>query len=182
MNIRSRSGGIGAAVPLLLAAALLRAVLPGLGAAAEPPAPLPLPKSAAAKDAAIPKADAEKDNTKDAKKEAKKEEPAAPDGKCDTCGSCVCVRKVCVPKPKEKEISKICWSYKCEEFCVPGRSEYCGKKCGKDECGCWSHDVWKPTCAEVRTKKVPIKTEVKRKVPSYEWKLEERCAACRQRS
>ena len=181
MNTRSRSGGIGAAVPLLLAAALLRAVLPGMGTAAEPqaPAPLPLPKSAAAKDSAAPKADTAKDDTKDGKKEAKKEEPAAPDGKCDKCGGCVCVRKVCVPKPKEKEISKICWSYKCEEFCVPGRSEYCGKKCGKDECGCWSYDVWKPTCAEVRTKNVPVKTEVKRKVPSYEWKLEERCSACR---
>ena len=169
MNIPLRSHGIVPVVPLLLATGLLAAVFLEAGKAAEPqpPAPLPLPKSAAQKDAP------------EEKKDAKKEEPAAPDGKCDACGSCDCVRKVCVPKPKEKEIVKICWSYKCEDFCVPGRSEYCGKKYAKDQCGCWSYDVWKPTCAQVRTKKVPVKTEVKRKVPGVEWKLEERCSACR---
>lgn len=108
-----------------------------------------------------------------------KKPPDSNDGNCDLCGSCYCVRKVCVPKPKEREIKKVCWSYKCEDFCVPGPSEYCGKKRGKDECGCWSYDVWRPTCAEVRTKKVPVKTEVKRKVPGVAWSPEERCAACR---
>ena len=111
--------------------------------------------------------------------EPEKKPPDSTDGRCDICGSCACVRKVCVPKPKDREIKKVCWSYKCEDFCIPGPSEYCGKKCGKDECGCWSYDVWKPTCAEVRTKKVPVRTEVKRKVPGVEWKPEERCAACR---
>lgn len=109
----------------------------------------------------------------------KKDGPSAMDGRCDRCGSCICVRKVCVPRPKEREISKTCWSYKCEDFCVPGPSVFCGKKFGHDKCGCWSYDVWQPTCAEVRTKKVPVKTEVKRKVPGVEWKLEERCGACR---
>ena len=124
-------------------------------------APLPPPKSTAPKEP-------------DAKKPADSN-----DGKCDACGSCVCVRKVCVPKPKEREIKKVCWSYKCEDFCIPGPSRYCGTKCGKDECGCWSYEVWKPTCAEIRTKKVPVKTEVTRKVPGVEWKPEERCKACR---
>lgn len=110
---------------------------------------------------------------------ATKKTPDNNDGRCDLCGSCSCVRKVCVPKPKEREIKKVCWSYKCEDFCIPGPSQYCGKKCGKDECGCWSYDVWKPTCAHVRTKKVPVRTEVKRKVPGVEWKSEERCGACR---
>jgi len=113
------------------------------------------------------------------KQDAKKAEIPVADGRCDLCGSGVGVCKVCVPKPKEKEIIKICWSYKCEDFCVPGPSEYCGKKCNKDECGHWSSNVWKPTCAEVRTKHVPVKTEVKRKVPGYEWKVEERCCGCR---
>lgn len=127
-------------------------------------APLPPPKAAAPQETegAKPTADSN-------------------DGKCDLCGSCACVRKVCVPKPKEREIKKVCWSYKCEDFCIPGPSQYCGKKYGKDECGCWSHEVWKPTCAEIRTKKVPVKTEVKRKVPGVEWKPEERCASCRGR-
>jgi hypothetical protein len=101
------------------------------------------------------------------------------DGRCDTCGSCVCVHKVCVPKPKEREIRKVCWSYKCEDFCIPGPSEYCGTKCQKDRCGWWSFDFWRPTCAEIRTKKVPVKTEAVRKVPGFEWRPEERCAACR---
>lgn len=127
-------------------------------------APLPPPKSSAAKEPA-----------------AAAKAPDSNDGRCDLCGGCGCVRKVCVPKPKEREIKKVCWSSKCEDFCIPGPSQYCGKKCGKDECGCWSYEVWKPTCAEVRTRKVPVKTEVKRKVPGVEWKPEERCAACRSR-
>ena len=125
-------------------------------------APLPPPKSSAPKE---PEADKKPADNRD--------------GRCDVCGSCCCVRKVCVPKPKDKEIKKVCWSYKCEDFCIPGQSQYCGTKCAKDECGCWWYDIWKPTCAEVRTKKVPVKTEVKRKVPGVEWTPEERCAACR---
>lgn len=129
------------------------------------PAPLPPPKGPAAKTEA----------------DAEKKKPDNNDGRCDICGSCTGVRKACMPKPKKREIKKVCWSYKCEDFCVPGPSEYCGQKCGKDECGCWSYGIWKPTCAEIRTKKVPVKTEVKRKVPGVEWSLEERCLGCRGR-
>ena len=109
------------------------------------------------------------------------EKPAAPkhDGHCDACGSCDCVRKVCVPTMTEKTITKVCWGYECEEFCIPGPSVCCGKQCHRDDCGSWWHFLWKPTCAEVRTKHVPVKHEVKRKVPKVEWKVEERCAACR---
>ena len=109
------------------------------------------------------------------------EKPAAPkhDGHCDACGSCDCVRKVCVPTMTEKTITKVCWGYNCEEFCIPGPSVCCGKQCHRDDCGSWWHFLWKPTCAEVRTKHVPVKHEVKRKVPKVEWKVEERCAACR---
>ena len=103
------------------------------------------------------------------------------DGRCDGCGGCEGVRKVCVPKPVEREIKKVCWDAKCEEFCVPGPSEYCGRKQGRDECGCWWYDIWKPSCAEVRTRQVPVKRVTTRKVPGVEWKLEERCAACRHR-
>ena len=114
-----------------------------------------------------------------------KEAAAAPkpadsnDGRCDACGGCECVRKVCVPKPKEREIRKVCWSYKCEEFCIPGPSDLCGEKCQKDTCGCWWYDIWKPTWAAMHTRKIPVKTEVTRKVPGFEWTPEERCAACR---
>lgn len=158
---------------LLLLAAALSARATALGG----PAPLPAPAPTAAK-AADAKTEA-RGNEESDKKARGTEAPDNNDGRCDLCDARTCVRKVCVPKPKEREIKKICWSYKCEDFCIPGPSEYCGKTCGKDDCGCWSHDVWKPTCAEVRTKKVPVKTEVKRKVPGVEWVLEERCGACR---
>ena len=130
-------------------------------------ATLPPAKSSAPKEAAPKEAD------------TAKKPVDSNDGRCDVCGGCVCVRKVCAPKPKEREIKKVCWSYKCEDFCIPGPSEYCGTKCGKDECGCWWYEVWKPTCAEIRTKKVPVKTEVKRMVPGVEWTPEERCSTCR---
>ena len=137
--------------------------------AREPEAVKPRQDDAKAADAK-PKGDA---------KAEKKQEPAPADGKCDRCGSCACVRRVCTPKRTEKEVTKVCWSYKCEEFCIPGPSIYCGEKCGRDACGCWKHSLWEPTCAEVRTKRVPVKNEVKRKVPTVQWKVEERCAACR---
>jgi hypothetical protein len=112
-------------------------------------------------------------------KKEKKKEPPPPDGRCDLCGGCECVLKVCLPKLTEKEIKKVCWDAKCEDFCVPGPSIWCGQKCQKDDCGCWSHEVWKPTCAEVRTRVVPVRKETKRKVPAVEWKVVERCACCR---
>jgi hypothetical protein len=102
----------------------------------------------------------------------------AGDGVCDRCGCSACLHRVCVPKRIEKEIIKVCWDYKCEEICIPGRSRKCGVECRQDECGCWSFDVWEPTCARVKSRRVPVKTEVKRKVPAIEWVVEYRCARC----
>ena len=102
----------------------------------------------------------------------------AGDGVCDHCGCSSCVRKVCVPKKTEKEVVKVCWDFKCEDVCIPGRSKKCGVECREDECGCWSFNVWEPTCARVKTRRVPVKTEVKRKVPAVEWVVEYRCANC----
>ena len=119
---------------------------------------------------------------KESGKKEKKKEPPPPDGRCDQCGGGDCVRKECVPKMTEKEIKKVCWDSKCEDFCVPGPSVWCGKVCQKDDCGCWTHDLWKPTCAEVRTRVVPVRKETKRKVPAVEWKVEERCACCRRKA
>lgn len=107
----------------------------------------------------------------------KKPDPSR-DGRCDRCGSCRLVGYVCVPKKTEKKIKKVCWDVKCEPYCVPGPSTFCGWTCGSDECGRWSHPVWQPTCAEVVERRIPEKREVTRVVPSWEWKAEERCAAC----
>ena len=150
------------------------------------PAELPPPPEAAApaESAVVPAVPAASAGAKaagdDAAAKGKSKPPAPPDGRCDCCGGCSCVRSVCVPKMSEKEVVKVCWSYRCEEFCIPGPSVCCGEKCGKDACGSWWHLLWKPTCAEVRTRHVPVKNEVKRKVPSVEWRVEERCEACRQ--
>lgn len=97
---------------------------------------------------------------------------------CDHCGCHACVRRVCVPKIVEKEIVKVCWDVKCEDICIPGPSKKCCTKCASDECGCYTYDVWQPTCAKVKTRRVPVKTEVKRKVPRIEWTVEYRCDDC----
>jgi hypothetical protein len=103
----------------------------------------------------------------------------AADGCCDLCGCNCCVQKFCVCKKIEKEITKTCWDVKCEDVCIPGCSECCGEVCKQDECGCWSFKLWKPACATcIKTRHIPVKTEVKRKVPSYEWKVEYRCVNC----
>lgn len=100
------------------------------------------------------------------------------DTRCDRCGCSACCRRVCVPKMVEREVTKVCWDYKCEDICIPGRSRFCETKCAEDQCGCWSYDVAEPTCARVKTRRVPVKTEVKRKVPAVEWVVEYRCGNC----
>ena len=109
---------------------------------------------------------------------AKDDAPPPPDGHCDRCGSCRSVRRVCVPVPVEREKTKVCWGYRCEQICIPGPSLFCGESCECDECGPWWKQFWKPTCAHVRTKRVPVKTEVVRKVPGFEWQVQERCCGC----
>jgi len=121
-----------------------------------------------------------KDRTKAEAKPGGARDDAA-DGRCDVCGGCRCVARVCVPRMTQKEVTKVCWDAKCEQFCVPGPSLWCGRVCKRDDCGCWTHDLWKPTCAEVRTRVVPVRKETKRKVAAVEWKVVERCARCRAR-
>jgi hypothetical protein len=107
------------------------------------------------------------------------QEPRSFDGHCDRCGSCRCIRKVAVPKPVEREEKKVCWDAKCEDVVIPGPSCLCGQRHGRDACGCFWYQLWKPTWAEVITKTVPVRREVTRKVPGAEWIIEERCCHCR---
>ena len=106
------------------------------------------------------------------------DEASMADGHCDRCGSCERVRSVCVPVAVEREEKKTCWSYRCEELCIPGPSIFCGESSACDECGTFWKQWWKPTCAHVITKRVPVRTEVVRKVPGYEWQVQERCCQC----
>jgi hypothetical protein len=128
----------------------------------EAPTPEVLPPSAAAK-----------------AEVTKPEPPSNTDGRCDQCGGCKGVRKVCVAKPVVREKTKICWSAKEEPQCIPGRSIHCGTRCERDECGCYEVDIWQPTCARVITKVSPVKREVTRIIPGVEWTVEERCGVCR---
>lgn len=105
--------------------------------------------------------------------------PPQPDGCCDRCGSSDGVRRVCLPKAIEREVTKVCWSYRREEVCIPGPSRYCGKTCEHDACGSWWREIWQPTCARVIPKHVPVRREVTRKLPGVEWQICERCCHCR---
>lgn len=107
-----------------------------------------------------------------------KEQKPPRDGRCDSCGGDRFVCTVCVPHRTEKKVKKICWGVTCEPLCVPGRSVFCGWKCERDECGSWTYPVWQPTCAEIVERRIPEKREVTRVIPTWEWKVEERCAAC----
>lgn len=107
-----------------------------------------------------------------------KDEKPARDGRCDVCGADRLVCPVCVPRKTEKKVKKVCWSVKCDTVCVPGPSIWCGWKSERDECGCWSYPVWRPTCAEVLQRRLPEKREVTRVIPTWEWTVEERCPAC----
>ena len=101
------------------------------------------------------------------------------DGYCDRCSSCQCIRRVPVSKPVMKKKTKVCWDTKCEDVILPGPSCRCGKHHGRDDCGCFWYQLWKPTWAKVITKTVPVKREVTREVPGFEWTVEERCCHCR---
>lgn len=99
--------------------------------------------------------------------------------KCDRCGIATCdLRKCCKPVPVEIEKKEVCYDCKCEDFCVPGRSILCETKCHEDDCGCWVENVWKPTCAEVRTRNVMVKKEVTRKSQGFKWEMQNLCCAC----
>ena len=101
------------------------------------------------------------------------------DGRCDHCGGGDRVRTVCVKRMTERKITKVCWGYRCEEVCIPGPSIFCGTRHHRDDCGCWTCRLWKPTCAEVITRHVPEKKEITRTVPAVAWTVEERCCLCR---
>jgi hypothetical protein len=104
--------------------------------------------------------------------------PAAAGEHCARCGACRNLKKVCRAVPEVEEIEQICWSVKCEDFCVPGPSKRCGIVHECDQCGPWCRTIWQPTCACVRTRKVPVKTVVKRKIPKVKWVVETVCADC----
>ena len=114
---------------------------------------------------------------------------------CASCGCNDAPEKTCHLVKTVKTITITCYGCKCEDFCVPGRSKKCmthcedgacAKSCGcKTACSC-DHDPdcsfkwteWIPGCAKMRTKKVLVKYEVTKEVPSYKWVVKAVCAKC----
>ena len=119
---------------------------------------------------------------------------------CCHCGDNCGVRKVCRLKEGTKKIEKVCYGCECEDYCLPGKScrgcLHAENNCDDGNCGCDSGCSscegkkeskpwcclewfdWKPSCAEVRTRKKLIKYVVTKEVPSWKWEVEEVCASC----
>jgi len=103
-------------------------------------------------------------------------------GTCAHCGNCCHTRKICRVVPEKKKVSGHKWECECEDFCVPGPSEHCGKTCVTDECGKSHFKInWRPGCAEVRTKTVLKKISESEEVCSWKWVVEEVCDSCMNR-
>ncbi len=102
-----------------------------------------------------------------------------PTHQCARCGSTCVTCKVCRPVEETKKVSKTEYECECEDFCVPGRSDFCGYDKSCDDCGkvkCTK--IWQPTCACVRSRKVLKKKTVEEEVKQTKWVVEELCDAC----
>lgn len=108
---------------------------------------------------------------------------------CSHCGAYGHCRVVCRCVATTEEKSETCFECRSEDFCVPGPSIWCGRKCeavplddDHSDCPlscCISWNVWKPRSAHVRTKHVLVVHEVKKEVPSFKWEVEYVCDECR---
>lgn len=112
-------------------------------------------------------------------------------GRCFRCQHTSACQKICRLEPDEKKVSVTCWSYECEDFCVPGKSQLACDRCemvceeppeGDSLCAHPKRMVWKewlPGCsAKIRTKKKLMKQTVTKKVPTFKWVVEDLCADC----
>jgi hypothetical protein len=114
---------------------------------------------------------------------------------CQRCGCQSQCQKVCRVVCEMKEVKEVCYSCKCEDFCVPGPSCKCGEVCECDPChasGCKCFDcllgrhhgkscrtVWQPSCeATLHTRNKLYKREIKKQVPTYKWVVEYCCDQC----
>lgn len=100
---------------------------------------------------------------------------------CSGCGCRCCLKPVCRLVCEMKEVKETVYDCKCEDFCVPGPSEHCGKQC---ECDCQSphgkscHILWKPTCGKVHSRHILTKHDVVKKVPTYRCEVVYVCDKC----
>jgi len=103
---------------------------------------------------------------------------------CPQCG-CSNVKKVCRLVPEIKKTTTFCYDVECEDFCLPGPSPCCGKKCVPNTC-CGigtgyhkEHIYGKPCfCGHIRTRKVLVKIPVTREMKVWSCKVERVCCGC----
>src|SRR5579859_1082585 len=105
--------------------------------------------------------------------------------RCDICGCQSQCQKICKIVKETKKVPVVKYDVECEDFCIPGPSSRCGKKC-ECECDpctghCKHHHNWiyEPSdCAQIRTKKKLVKIETTKEVPSYKWVVQKVCGHC----
>lgn len=100
---------------------------------------------------------------------------------CRCCPQCGCneFKTVCRIVPQTTKTPKVEYSCKCEDICVPGRSQCVGTECVTDCNGC-SHEekVYQPTCGKVYTKKTLVKTTTTVEKCTYKCVAESVCCKC----
>jgi hypothetical protein len=120
--------------------------------------------------------------------------PCKVNGECAHCGYCGSCNKVCRLKCEEKKVEVVCWGMMCEDVCVNGCSARCAKHCEIvcDECEdvdpykapstgpkkfVWSE--WTPKRSpKMYTKSKLMRKTITKKIPSYNWVVEDLCAQC----
>lgn len=89
-------------------------------------------------------------------------------GVCEGCGNRCCLKPVCRLVCETKTVTETHYDCKREDFCLPGRSQRCGCECI-------------PTCGQPRTRKLLVKYETMKEVPSYKCVVDYVCCHCCQR-
>lgn len=98
---------------------------------------------------------------------------------CAHCGCRCCLRPCCKIVCEMKEVKEWCYDCKCEDFCVPGRSECVGCHPEQDCCGCCKmKPTYKPCWCDMFCRKKLVKREIVKKVPKYKCVVEYVCADC----
>jgi hypothetical protein len=84
----------------------------------------------------------------------------------DSCSVCGCrenIRRVCKAVPETKKVKEVKWECKCEDICIPGRTQ--------------THDC-EPRCGRARTITKLVKKEVTKEVCGYKWEITNVCDNC----
>jgi hypothetical protein len=91
---------------------------------------------------------------------------------CQQCGCAEGCQRICRLVCDKKEVVKVTYSCKCEDFCVPCKSHQV------KNCDCCSEPSWIPGGAKMRSRKVLVRNEEKEAKPTYKYVVEYLCPQC----